>query len=73
MSLFRWPRQKRSDETVEALRAVKRIAEALHADEPVPASAAETVDRVLEPPIAWEDLLRRPGVRSKGCQSPCRP
>ena len=73
MSLFRRPHKERTDETVEALRAVKRIAEALHADEPVPVGAAKTVERVLEPPIAWEDLLRRPGVRSKGCQSPCRP
>ena len=30
MNLFRRPRQERSDETVKALQAVKRIAEALY-------------------------------------------
>lgn len=73
MRLFRRPRQERSDETVDALHAVKRIAEALRGDEPVPVSAAETVDRVLAPPIDWDDLLRRPRHGSKGQDAPCRP
>ena len=73
MRLFRRPRQERTDETVDALHAVERIAEALHDDEPVPASATETVDRVLAPPIDWDDLLRRPGARKKGQDAPCRP
>jgi hypothetical protein len=71
VNLFRRPHKARTDETVAAVQAVRRIAEALHDGEPVPESAARTVDRVLAPPIAWEDLLR-PRARQKGCVVPCR-
>lgn len=61
MSLFDWlrgPSKATTDETVEVVRAVRRIAEALHANEPLPGEAVETVDRVLDAPVAWEQLLR---------------
>lgn len=67
MSVFDWfrssSRKHTTHETVEAMRAVQTIAEAVKADEPVPDHAVETINRVLTPPVAWEQLLRESARR----------
>jgi hypothetical protein len=73
MRLFGKRQRETTNETIELLRAVRHIADAITSDEPVDRQSAQTVERVIDTPVrSWEGLLREPR-RKEGSIAPCRP
>lgn len=60
-SIFRPYKQSRTEETIEASRAVRRIVTTYSEEGNIESvDDIRTVDRVLAPPVDWQDLLRKP-------------
>ena len=72
MPLARGKPRQSTHETLAAVRAVRRIAQALAANEPIYEEDVETANRILQHSVSWEGLLRTPCGAQDGdpCDAP---
>lgn len=62
------PARSETHETLAAVRAIRRIAQALAVNQPVCAEDVDTAGRVLEPQVSWEGLMRAPRDAPEGAR-----